>query len=114
MVDVVNKSADVNVAQLVGTHDGEVVLPTYDWAFCLGKNFRKVLQIISHHHFQFSSSTPGNVSIKLYSDSSSSNFRMLVDRRWTPSPDELPTQIPPVGLSNERKWYLYNRIRDFL
>ena len=113
MVDVVNTSADVNVAQLVGTQDGEVVVPTYDWVSFLRKHFRKVPQIKSHHHFEFSSSTPGDVSMKLYSDSSSSNFRMLVDRRWTPSPDELPTQIPPVGLSNERKWYLYNQIREF-
>ena len=111
MVDVVNTSADVNVAQLVGTQDGEV--PTYDWVSFLGKHFRKVPQIKSHHHFEFSYSTSGDVSMKLYSDSSSSNFRMLVDRRWTPSPDELPAQIPPVGLSNERKWYLYNQIREF-
>ena len=78
----------------------------------LGKHFRKVPQIKLHHHFEFSSSTPGDVSMKLYSNSSSSNLRMLVDRRWTPSPDELPTQIPPVGLSNERKWYLYESFAD--
>ena len=113
IVDVVNTPADVNVAQLVGTQDGEVVVPTYDWVSFLGKHFRKVPQIKSHHHFEFSSSTPGDVSMKLYNSSSSSNFRMLVDRRWTPSPDELPTQIPPVGLSNERKWYLYNQIGEF-
>ena len=44
MVDVVNTSADVNVAQLVGTV-GEVVVPTYNWLSFFGKHFRKVLQI---------------------------------------------------------------------
>jgi len=41
IVDVVNTSADVNTAQLVGSQDGEVTL-AYDWAIFLGEHFRKV------------------------------------------------------------------------
>ena len=40
MARVVDESADVNTSQLVGTHDGEVVVPTYDWAGYLGGVFR--------------------------------------------------------------------------
>ena len=36
MVDDVNTSADVSVGQLVGTPDGEVVVPTYDFPDVLG------------------------------------------------------------------------------
>ena len=32
IVRVVEKSATVNHAQLVGTQDGKVIVPTYDWA----------------------------------------------------------------------------------
>ena len=39
---MVNTSAYVNVAQVLGTQDGEVVVPTYDWAFFLGAHFQKV------------------------------------------------------------------------
>ena len=74
LVDVVNTSAEVNVAQLDGTQDGEVVVPTYDWAFFLGEHFRKVPQMKSYHHFNFSSSSPGDVSMKVYSDSDCSSL----------------------------------------
>ena len=50
IVDV-NSSADVNTAQLAGTQDGEVVVPTYDWAQFLGEHCRKVPQMKSYHHF---------------------------------------------------------------
>ena len=109
LVDIVNTSADVNVAQLVGTQDGEVVVPTYDWVSFLGQHFRRVPQLKSHHLFIFSSSSPGDVSMKLYSDSDSTHFRILAD----PSPRELPRHIRPSGLSTERRWYLYNQIREF-
>ena len=32
IVRVVEESAEVNHAQLVGAHDGTVIVPTYDWA----------------------------------------------------------------------------------
>ena len=38
VVDVVNSSADVNVAQLVGTQSGEPVVPVYNWAAFLGEH----------------------------------------------------------------------------
>ena len=39
---VVDVSADVNVAQLVGTQSGEPVVPMYNWATFLGGHFRTV------------------------------------------------------------------------
>ena len=41
LVGVVEASADVNTSQLVGTSDGEVLVPTYDWAGYLGQSFKK-------------------------------------------------------------------------
>ena len=113
MVDVVNNSADVNIAQLVGTQDGKVLVPTYSWASFLGEHFRKLPQIKSYHHFQFLASKPGVVTLKKFSDSSTSTFKLLHDDDWTPTADELPPVIHPPGLSNARQWYLYNQIREF-
>ena len=106
------KNYVVNAKKLVGTQDGEVVVPTYDWALFLGAHFRKVLQMKSYHHFHFSSSSRGTITYKLHSDSDSESFIHLKDD-WNPTPDELPPVIPPAGLSLARQWYLYNQIREF-
>jgi len=42
IAEFVETSADVNVAQLVGTQDGRMVVPVYDWSQFLGEHFRKV------------------------------------------------------------------------
>ena len=112
IVAVVNGSADVNTTQLVGSQEGEVVVPTYDWTTFLGKHFRKVPKIKTYHHFSFSSSTPGMVTLKELSDSAPSTFQMAVDN-WQPLSSELPSQIMPAGLSDERQHYLFSQIREF-
>ena len=112
VVDVVNSSADVNHAQLVGTQDGELLVPTYSWAECFKGHFRKVPQIKLYHNFIFSGDKPGVVTLKMYSDSATSTFKLQYDDIWTPTADELPPVIHPVGLSNARQWYLYNQIRE--
>ena len=113
LVEVVNSSAQVNCAQLVGSDDGEVIVPTYDWSGFLSEHFCKVPQLKSYHHFQFSTALPGVVLLKKFSDSDSSRFRILTDNEWVPSPHTLPPVIRPAGLSLPRKWYLYNSIREY-
>ncbi len=65
---VVDHSADVNTSQLVGTHDGEVVVPTYDWAGYLGGVFRKIKGIKKYHSFRFSAASLGIVFMKKMSE----------------------------------------------
>ena len=67
LFDVVNISADVNVAQLVGTQDGKVIIPSYDWASFLGERFLKVPQMKSYHHFVFSGRSLGRAVLKQFS-----------------------------------------------
>ena len=103
----------VNIAQLVGTENGNVIVPTYDWATFLSSHLKKVPRLKSYHHFTFSASHPGLVLMKEFSDSESSPFLMLNDREWEPQAHLLPLCIVPPGLSNARKWYLYQQIRSF-
>jgi hypothetical protein len=41
----------VNKVQLVGTHDGKVIVPAYDWATYLGQYFKKIKDIKKYHLF---------------------------------------------------------------
>ena len=39
--------------------------------------------------------------------------RNIKDNNWKPQADQLPPVIPPSGLSLQRHWYLYKKIREF-
>ena len=62
------------------------------------------------HHFQFTANYQGFVFVRNFSDDTEKKIR---DLSWQPSKDSLPEQIIPPGLSLERQWYLYNKIREF-
>ena len=85
IADAVNASADVNIAELVGAQDREVIVPTYDWTQFLGEHFRRVPQVKSYRHFTFSRDSPGLVTLKSFSDMAATTFRMLAEDSWTPN-----------------------------
>ena len=115
LVKVVEESADVNTSQLVGTHDGEVIVPTYDWARYLGQVFRKLKGIKKYHMFRFSASSPGNVFLKTTSDPNEPEviYNILSKDCSSLSATVFPSIVPPSRLSLERQWYLYNSIRQY-
>ena len=65
IVQAVNDSATPNVAQLVGTQNGEVIVPMYDWGkFFEDKTVKTALKGITQmHHFWFSRDFPGKVKV---------------------------------------------------
>jgi hypothetical protein len=67
IVKVVESSAVVNHAQLVGTQDGKVVVETYDWAGYFDIPFRQTALkgIKGMHHLTFSHLKPGTVVARL-------------------------------------------------
>ena len=109
--DVVERSASCNKVQIVCNEDAEVV-PTYDWTSFLQPNFQKITGIKKLHHFRYSASSPGTVFVKTQADAEESALDLLL-ADWQPSPSTLPQRIEPRGLSDERQWYLYERIRPF-
>ena len=113
LVDVVESSADVNFAQLVGAQSGETLVQMYDWASHFQPYFRTLHGIKKHHHFLFSKSAPHIVRIQQYSDTTETEYPLLSDTTWIPSIDKLPQIITPTGLSAERQLYLYQKIREF-
>ena len=112
IAEVVNKSAECNVAQLVSREDGSTIVPTYQWTDFFTPHFKKIPGIKKYHHFRMSSSTPGAVFVKEHADSPEKRFDLLKDS-WSPIAHELPSTVTPLGLSAERQWYLYDQIRPF-
>ena len=107
-----NSSAEVNCAQLVGTQEGHIVVPTYDWTGFLRDHFIKIPQLKSYHHFIFDAACPGRVTLKEHSDSQELTIEIL-SSDWTPLSHDLPPTITPTGLSSNRQWYLFQQIREF-
>ena len=107
---VVTESATVNRVQLVGNEQGEVFVHTYDWMSFFAPKLKKVPGIKQYHQFNFTEA--GTVVCKQYSDSQGKSVSLL-QNPWSPTHNELPDIIPPPGLSLERQWYLYEKIRPF-
>ncbi len=113
LVRVVESSATPNISQLVGTQEGETLVPTYDWAGMFPGHLRKLKNIKSYRHFRVDSSTPGVVHVKVASDSTEKSISLVVDDDWVPSSSSLPELVVPLGLSLERQWYLRNSIAEY-
>ena len=115
IVRVVESSAVVNHAQLVGTQDGNVLVPTYDWATFFDQQFRQraLKGIKSMHHLTFMSTKRGYVVVKDSVDSLENEIKLMQDDHRAPTADSLPPTIPPPGLSLERRQYLFEKIREF-
>ena len=109
------KSAVINHAQLVGTLDGKVIVPTYDWADLFDSPFQqRVLNgIKAMYHLTFTETKPRYALVKDSVDSPERELKLVEDDKWKPQPTDLPSIIPPPGLSLERRQYLFEKIREF-
>ena len=102
----------VNISELCGLHDGTVKVPVYDWVTFLGPYFKKIPGISKFHHFRLTKEHPGVVFCRKLLSSEEIEFQILKDPNVRP-PIQLPQQILPLGLDNDRKRYLFREIREF-
>ncbi|KAL5017758.1 hypothetical protein ScPMuIL_005161 [Solemya velum] len=101
---VVNGSARVNIAQLVGWEDGTSLVPVRDWQSHLGSNGKILKGIKQYHHFRFDSAEPGMVFAREVADSPEETaFRLFS----VPAdlPRDPPAVIPPPDLDLQRQSY---------
>ena len=108
----VEESASVNVAELVGLHNGTVLIPTYDWFTYLGNFFKKLPNIKSFYHFRFHRDFPGTVFCKEYWNSQERAVNLLRNGT-TLEAGVLPPTVSPSGISREQAEYLHKEIRLF-
>ena len=92
-----SSTTGLNKAQLVGMHDGRVVVPVYDWSTFLGQYFKKLPNIKKFHHFQFSNENPGMVFYKEFVSSPEHSFMLLKNNAILPPPSILPDVVNPEG-----------------
>ena len=95
IVNVVNKSGYINHARLVGTQEGQVVIPNLRVQTYISPHFKKIQNIERFHHFKFSEEHPGEVISKLYSDSEKTKLDIRLDPLWQPSIFDLPPLDQP-------------------
>ena len=112
IAEVVNTSAECNIAQLVSREDGTTIVPTLDWTDFFATQFKKIPGIKKLHHFHVTSSSPRHVFVRERSDTVEQDIDLLKEP-WTPDADTKPDVIPPKGLNPDRQWYLYEQIRPF-
>ena len=108
-----SSSVGVNKAQIVGTHDGRIIVPVYDWVSFLERYFKRILSKKKYHHFRFSKDSPGVVFCKEFVKSPEQSFALLKGRGIIPPSSVLPSIVRPDGLSQECKNYLYQEMRQF-
>ena len=112
IANVCDQSSHSNVSVLVGTHDGKVLVPVYDWATKLAEYFHTVKNILQYQHFKMSSSEPGVVNcFKELSDEPTKIRILRVDPKEIK--EDLPKILEPKGFSLERSKYLNEEIRPF-
>ena len=110
IVAVVEQSSDVNLSQLCGTEDEEVIVPSFDWTTFLAQFFRKVVIVKKFHHFHFEEGST-TLRVQKYSDTAYLTQELL--KQNLPTITEMPQTIQPKGLDAKRQWYLYDEIRPF-
>jgi len=109
-------AAEPNYSQLVGSQVGISLVPMYNWSgFFEEYTIKTALKGITNmHHFQFSKSYPGKVKVKNTLNDSERTINLLkTSTSWLPTSDDLPNELIPAGLSLERQWYLYEKIREY-
>jgi len=90
----------LNGAQLVSNHQGDVIVPIFDWqTFFRTAKFTNIPGILSQRHFTLPSMVPGVVTV-----SESSNGNVTTHTIMDPTKFEtgvLPNVVVPKGLSGE-------------
>ena len=92
---------------------GNVFVPVYDWTGFFKDSFKKIEGILGFQEFYISDMSPFSVCMKEFSDSPSIKFALLKKLDYVVSKAEMPNQVIPAGLRNERQIYLYEQIREF-
>lgn len=88
------------------------LLSLRNWSSFLEQYFNKVPHIKKYHHFRFSKDDPGKLYFKEFDSSPEQSLMLLKNRAILPPPSVLPPKINPGGLNQQRKQYLYRKIRQ--
>jgi len=117
LTEIINKSSP-NGHVICQTHrntSGEPNYKYYRWDKWLLKYFNKLPEIKKFHHFLFNRNNPGEVIVKEELKGKEIRFNLLKNNKALKEiKSDYPITINPTGLSIERQWYLYDKIREHI
>lgn len=86
-----------------------------DWSGWLDRYFKAIPDITSYHHFKIDHKKKGIIELKENVDSEGVMINLIKENKFPfdkrNQPKRLPGRLMPKGLSAERQWYLYDKIR---
>ena len=96
---------DSNIAELVGHHDGSVLVDVFDWVEWLCCVFKKMDNILSYQQFKMDSNNPGIVKCYRTTESEPVIVQMLKDPLKNPkiyltttSPEMTPPELSLIHI----------------
>jgi len=99
------------MAEPVGTEQGDVLIPCFDWQSKF-VSLGKVLGIKQLHHFAFDASKPGLCLVRDYAQSPV--HEVSVNWHGEPMSSQLPQVLVPPRLTQARQVYLFTKIRPYV
>ena len=88
------------------------LVPTYDWTSHFAVSFKKIVGIKGYYHFKADAASPGKVLLHCVADGPVTEVNILKVNSALICND-LPPVVTPKGLTSERQWCLYDKIRPY-
>ncbi len=114
LVDVIDSSTtgNFNVCQTYRDKQGCENFQFRKWSSWLGKLFKELTGITNYQHFRVEADTPGKINVKRSVDAEEETLFLLKKKSFQfDERQEKPPCFTSKGLSAERQWYLYDKIR---
>lgn len=118
LIDVVNSSTTrgFNTCQSYRDGQGCAVIQFRKWTSWLGEIFKKLPEITRYQHFRSEVDKLGEIAVKESVDAKEEKIVLL--KKETGGTEEKlrrgPPTYPPMDLSPQRQWYLYEMIRPHI
>lgn len=118
LANVIERSSENghNLCQCYRNASGTPNFEYRDWAKWLSKYFKNLPNIMKYHHFNIDKNMPGVVITRKTIDGLEERHELFKDK-FPFSKQKLPPfpkRLVPSGLSAERSWYLYEKIREHI
>jgi hypothetical protein len=114
LVDVIDSSTteNFNVCQTYKDKHGRKKNQFRKWSSWLGKVFKELTGITNYQHFRIDADAPGKINVKCSVDAEEEIFFLLKEKTFQfDERSGKPSCFTSKGLSAERQWYLYDKIR---
>lgn len=117
LLDVIDSSTtgNFNISQAYRDKHGRENFQFRKWSSWLGKIFKELPGITNYQHFRTEANAPGKINVKCSVDAEEETFFLLKKKTFQfDERSEKPQCFTSKGLSAERQWYLYDKIRSHI